>query len=164
MVFPTQPMGARSGQPLLPEELGVPEQMHIDDVAERVPALSKALRQVLACMSEGMSNRTIAEKLGLSNAGCVGTYVYLINKELGLTGIPSSTEKRQLAIDAFKKSVVATIKVPIALSNEQIRGWRNIAIDTDCAAQISALLTQGYTIETIEVVLRKPPASRMNEL
>jgi len=138
--------------------------MHIDDVAKRVPVLSMPLRRVLACMSEGMSNSKIAEKLGLSNAGCVGTYVHLINKELGLTGIPSSTEKRQLAIDAFKKSVVDTIRVPIGLSNEQIRGWRNIAIDTDCAAQISALLTRGYAIETIEVVLRKPPASRMNEL
>jgi len=131
-------------------------EMHIDDVAKHVPVLSKPLRRVLACMSEGMSNRKIAEKLGLSSAGCVGTYVYLINKELGLTGIPSSTEKRQLAIEAFKKSVAATIKVPIAVNHEQIRTLRNITIGVDRAAQIGALLEQGYAIETIEVVLCKP--------
>ena len=129
--------------------------MHIDDVAKRVPVLSKPLRRVLACMSEGMSNRKIAEKLGLSNAGCVGTYVYLINKELGLAGIPSSTEKRQLAIEAFKRSVSATIRVPIAVNHEQIITLRNTT-GIDRAAQIKALLARGYAIETIEVVLRKP--------
>jgi DNA-binding NarL/FixJ family response regulator len=78
--------------------------MNIDDIAGRIPSLSAGLIKILASMSEGMSNGQIAERLGYKNASIVSTYISLINKQLCLTSVDSRIEKRQIAIDAFKRS------------------------------------------------------------
>jgi hypothetical protein len=68
--------------------------MHIDDLADRVSFLSAELLNVLAHMADGLSNGQIASRVGYNNAHVVGTYVYMINKALGLTNIHSSLEKK----------------------------------------------------------------------
>ena len=68
--------------------------MHNDDLPDRVSLLSAQLLNVLALMAEGLSNGQIASTLGYNNAYVVSTYVYMINKKLGLTSIRSVLEKR----------------------------------------------------------------------
>jgi DNA-binding NarL/FixJ family response regulator len=65
--------------------------MNLEIIAKRVASLPPHLRDVLACLSEGMSNRQIAERLGYKNRRTVGTLVYEINKKLGLERMSSRT-------------------------------------------------------------------------
>ena len=94
--------------------------MNIEEIAERVSSLPGNLLNVLAHMSEGLSNSQIAAKLGYSNTHVVASYVHLINKELGLTKIPSVMEKRYLAVEAFRKSRVAPVKVRVSIGSKPI--------------------------------------------
>jgi len=116
--------------------------------AKRVSSLPPHLLDVVACVSEGMSNRQVAERLGYKNARTVGTLVYEINKKLGLERISSRTEKRRLLIDAFRtartKSVVRIKMSPV------------LALDANTADRLRSFLRRGYEIEALEVILRKP--------
>ena len=127
---------------------------NIDEAAARVSALPQALLRVLACMSEGMSNTQIASRLGYKNAGTVGSLVYEVNKRLGLAQIASRQEKRQLAIDAFKSNV-DTVRVPIIPIFDKVTDLNTITIGIEYAAQIRALVEQGYELEAVEVILCK---------
>ena len=127
---------------------------NIDEAAARVSALPQALLRVLACMSEGMSNTQIASRLGYKNAGTVGSLVYEVNKRLGLAQIASRQEKRQLAIDAFNSNV-DTVRVPIIPIFDKVTDLNTITIGIEYAAQIRALVEQGYELEAVEVILRK---------
>ena len=117
-------------------------------MAKRVSSLPPHLRDVLACVSEGMSNGQIAKRLGYKNALTVGTLVYEINKKLGLDRISSRTEKRRLLTDAFRtartRSVVRIKMSPV------------VALDANTADRLRSLLRRGYEIEALEVILRKP--------
>jgi DNA-binding CsgD family transcriptional regulator len=126
--------------------------MNIHEIAERVSSLQGALLNVLAHMSEGLSNRQIAAKLGYSNAHVVATYVSLINKVLGLTKIPSVMEKRYLAVEAFRKSRVAPVKVRVSIGPKPTIDANTIRISEISADQIRSLLEKGYQIEAVELV------------
>ena len=132
---------------------------NVNKTAKRVSALPQPLLRVLACMSGGMSNSQIASRLGYKNPQTVSTLVYEINKRLGFGQIPSRQEKRQLAIDAFKKSSVNTMKVRIIPSANEIAELKTITIGAECAAQINSLFEQGYHLEVLEVILRKSTGS-----
>ena len=103
-------------------------------------------------MSEGLSNNQIAAKLGYSNTHVVASYVHLINKELGLTKIPSVMEKRYLAVEAFRKSRVAPVKVRVSIGSKPIIEANTIRISEISADQIRSLLEKGYQIEAVELV------------
>ena len=122
--------------------------MQLALAAKRVFSLPPHLLDVVACVSEGMSNRQVAERLGYKNARTVGTLVYEINKKLGLERISSRTEKRRLLIDAFRtarnKSVVRIKMSPV------------LALDANTADRLRSFLRRGYEIEALEVILRKP--------
>ena len=122
--------------------------MQLALAAKRVSSLPPHLLDVVACVSEGMSNRQVAERLGYKNARTVGTLVYEINKKLGLDRISSRTEKRTLLIDAFRtartKSVVRIKMSPV------------LALDANTADRLRSFLRRGYEIEALEVILRKP--------
>ena len=122
--------------------------MQLALAAKRVSSLPPHLLDVVACVSEGMSNRQVAERLGYKNARTVGTLVYEINKKLGLDRISSRTEKRRLLIDAFRtartKSVVRIKMSPV------------LALDANTADRLRSFLRRGYEIEALEVILRKP--------
>ena len=122
--------------------------MQLALAAKRVSSLPPHLLDVVACVSEGMSNRQVAERLGYKNARTVGTLVYEINKKLGLQRISSRTEKRRLLIDAFRmartKSVVRIKMSPV------------LALDANTADRLRSFLRRGYEIEALEVILRKP--------
>ena len=92
--------------------------MHNDDLPDRVSLLSAQLLNVLALMAEGLSNGQIASTLGYNNAYVVGTYVYMINKKLGLTSIRSALEKRHRAMEAFKNSRAEPLKIQISIGPE----------------------------------------------
>ena len=126
--------------------------MNIDDLAERVLSLQRNLLNVLAHMSEGLSNRQIAAKLGYSSTHVVASLVSLINKELGLTKIPSVMEKRHLAVEAFRKSRVAPVKVRVLIGSKPIIEANTIRISEISADQIRSLLEKGYQIEAVELV------------
>ena len=83
--------------------------MQLALAAKRVSSLPPHLLDVVACVSEGMSNRQVAERLGYKNARTVGTLVYEINKKLGLERISSRTEKRRLLIDAFRTARTSAV-------------------------------------------------------
>jgi len=120
--------------------------MQLALAAKRVSSLPPHLLDVVACVSEGMSNRQVAERLGYKNARTVGTLVYEI--KLGLERISSRTEKRRLLIDAFRtarnKSVVRIKMSPV------------LALDANTADRLRSFLRRGYEIEALEVILRKP--------
>ena len=122
--------------------------MQLALAAKRVSSLPPHLLDVVACVSEGMSNRQVAERLGYKNARTVGTLVYEINKKLGLERISSRTEKRRLLIDAFRtartRSVVRIKMSPV------------LALDANTADRLRSFLRRGYEIEALEVILRKP--------
>ena len=122
--------------------------MQLALAAKLVSSLPPHLLDVVACVSEGMSNRQVAERLGYKNARTVGTLVYEINKKLGLERISSRTEKRTLLIDAFRtartKSVVRIKMSPV------------LALDANTADRLRSFLRRGYEIEALEVILRKP--------
>ena len=126
--------------------------MNIDELAERVPLLRAMLLTVLAQMSEGLSNRQIAAKLGYNSGRVVGTYVYMINKELGLTEISSALEKRHLAIEAFRKSRAAPVKIRVSIGSSARIQSNTISIGKASADRIRALLVNGYEIEAVELI------------
>lgn len=126
--------------------------MNIDELAERVSSLPSMLLRVLALMSEGLSNGQIAAKLGYNNRRVVGTYVYMINKELGLTKIQSTQEKRQLAIEAFRKSRAAPVKIRVSIGSSARIQSNTISIGKASADRIRALLINGYEIAAVELV------------
>ena len=140
--------------------------MNIDEIAERVSSLQRALLNVLAHMSEGLSNRQIAAKLRYSSYRVVASYVHLINKELGLTKIQSSLEKRYLAVEAFRKSRVAPVKVRVSIGSKPTFDGNAIRISEISADQMRSLLEKGYQIEAVELVAaargrsRNPPRTR----
>src|SRR5262249_43144083 len=134
--------------------------MHIDDLVKRVSLLSAELLKVLAQMTEGLSNGQIASRLGYANAHVVGTYVYMINKELGLTKIHSILEKRQLAIEAFKKSQAGRVKVQVPIGSEASITSNGIAISEASAEQIRSLVANGYQMASIELVHRAARRAR----
>ena len=115
-------------------------------------ALQQALLNVLAHMSEGLSNRQIAAKLKYSSHRVVASYVHLINKELGLTKIQSRLEKRHLAVEAFRKSRVAPVKVRVSIGSKATFDGNAIRISEICADQMRSLLEKGYQIEAVELV------------
>ena len=127
-------------------------QMNLAILAKRVSSLPPHLLDVVACVSDGMSNGQIAERLGYKNALTVGTLVYEINKKLGLDRISSRTEKRRLLADGFKaagtRGVVRIKMLPF------------LALDADTANRLRSLLRRGYQIEALEVILRRPSVPR----
>jgi hypothetical protein len=128
--------------------------MHIDDLADRVSFLSAELLNVLAHMADGLSNGQIASRVGYNNAHVVGTYVYMINKALGLTNIHSSLEKRYLAIEAFKKSRAGSLNIQISVGPEAGIKSNGIAISKVSADQIRSLVAKGYEIASVELIRR----------
>src|SRR5262249_16354839 len=127
--------------------------MNIDELAERVSSLPSMLLSVLAQMSEGLSNRQIAAKLGYNSGRDVGTYVYMINKELGLTKIQSVHEKRHLAVEAFRKSRPEPVKVRVSISSKAIDASSTISISRKAADRIRSLIEKGYKIDAVELTL-----------
>jgi hypothetical protein len=122
--------------------------MNLAILAKRVSSLPPHLHDLLACVSEGMSNGQIAERLGYKNALTVGTLVYEINKKLGLNRISSRTEKRRLLADAFRTARTTSV-VRIKMSPV-------LALDANTGDRLRSLLRRGYEIEAFEVILRKP--------
>jgi DNA-binding CsgD family transcriptional regulator len=132
--------------------------MHIDNIAELVSSLRPHLLDVLACISEGMSNRQIAEALGYKNARTVGTLVYHIYKKFGLEKLYSRTEKRQLATNAYRNGNTGVARIRISPFLDAMIGAETITLEAHIADRVSLLRRQGYEVETIEVTLRKAPA------
>jgi DNA-binding CsgD family transcriptional regulator len=128
--------------------------MHNDDLPDRVSLLSAQLLNVLALMAEGLSNGQIASRLGYNNAHVVATYVYMINKELGLTNIDSALEKRHLAIEAFKKTRAEPLKIQISIGSEAGIKSNMITISKVSADQIRSLVARDYEIASVELVRR----------
>ena len=127
--------------------------MNIDELAEHVSSLPSMLLSVLALMSEGLSNGQIAAKLGYNNRRVVGTYVYMINKELGLTKIQSTHEKRHLAVEVFRKSRREPVKVQVSIRPKAIIASNTISISKKAAGQIRALIKEGYKMDAVELTL-----------
>jgi DNA-binding CsgD family transcriptional regulator len=128
--------------------------MHNDDLPDRVSLLSAQLLNVLALMAEGLSNGQIASRLGYNNAHVVATYVYMINKELGLTNIDSALEKRHLAIEAFKKTRAEPLKIQISIGSEAGIKSNMITISKVSADQIRSLVARDYEIASVELIRR----------
>src|SRR5207237_9822466 len=74
--------------------------MNLNDAAKRVASIPPSRLPVLACVSEGMSNRQIADKLGYKNGHSVATIVYEIAKQLGIESVYWRREKRKLTAQA----------------------------------------------------------------
>jgi len=130
--------------------------MHIDNVA-RVSSLQPYLLNVLACISEGMSNSQIAKALGYKNAPTVNTLAYEIYKTLGLEKLSSRTEKRQLASNAFREANTGIIRIRISPFRDVMMGALTITLNPDTADRVSFLLRKGYEVDKLEMILRKPP-------
>ena len=128
--------------------------MHNDDLPDRVSLLSAQLLNVLALMAEGLSNGQIASTLGYNNAYVVGTYVYMINKKLGLTSIRSVLEKRHRAMEAFKNSRAESLKIQISIGPEAGIKSNGITISKVSADQIRSLVAKGYEIASVELIRR----------
>jgi regulatory LuxR family protein len=131
--------------------------IHIDKVADRVSSLPPHLCNVLACISEGMSNGQIAEVLNYKNARTVGSLIYEINKKLGLKKIRSATQKRQVAGEAFRAAETGIVRIRILPSRDAMIGASRITFRAGSANRVSSLSRQGYEIEALEVIFRKPP-------
>jgi len=136
--------------------------MIIDELAERVSSLPSMLLRVLALMSEGLSNGQIAAKLGYNDRRVVGTYVYMINKELGLTKIRSTQEKRQLAIEAFRKSRAAPVKIKVSIRSKSTIVSNTISISKKASGRIKSLVEKGYEIDAVELTLPIAGVARRN--
>jgi hypothetical protein len=136
--------------------------MNIDELAERVSSLPLMLLRVLALMSEGLSNGQIAAKLGYNNRRVVGTYVFMINKELGLTKIQSAQEKRHLAVEAFRKSGAGPVKVQVSIKSKAIIASNAISISKIAAGRIRSLMEKGYKIDAVELILPIPGVAHRN--
>lgn len=135
---------------------GCTQTMYIDEIAKRVSSLRPHLRDVLACISEGMSNGQIAEVLGYKNARTVGSLIYEINKKLGLEKIRSPTQKRQVAGKAYRAAKTGIVRVRISPLRDATIGTRSISLKGGSVSRIGSLSRQGYEIEAVEVILRKP--------
>jgi DNA-binding CsgD family transcriptional regulator len=131
--------------------------MDIDNIAESVSSLQPRLLDVLACISEGMSNNQIAKALGYKNARTVSTLVYEIYKKLGLEKLSSRTEKRQLASNAFREANTGIVRIRISPFRDVMMGAQTITLDPDTADRVSFLRRQGYQVDKLEMILRKPP-------
>lgn len=131
--------------------------MNLEIIAKRVASLPPHLRDVLACLSEGMSNRQIAERLGYKNRRTVGTLVYEINKKLGLERMSSRTEQRRLVGDAFRAACPRNVvRIKMSSSRAVMSRANTIRLNADTADRMRSLQRQGYEIEALEVILRKP--------
>src|SRR5437764_10726380 len=129
--------------------------MNPEIIAKRVASLPPHLQDVLACLSEGMSNRQIAERLGYKNTRTVGTLVYEINKKLGLEGMSSRTEQRRLVGDAFRAACPRNVvRIKMSSSRGVMSRANTIRINGDAADRMRSLQRQGYEIEEAETVLR----------
>ena len=142
--------------------------MTIDEIASRVSSLKAMLLVVLDQMSQGLSNGQIAAKLGYSNPRVVATYVYMINKALGLTKIKSRHEQRQLAVEAFRESRVSSGKVQVLIRSNPTVKSNTIRISKVAADEIRSLLTKGYNIEAIVLTATarrmRAPRTRQRQL
>jgi DNA-binding NarL/FixJ family response regulator len=87
--------------------------LNLNAVAKRVSSLPPRLLDVLACLSEGMSNSQIAAELGYKNASSVATVIHETTKRLGLLEVYSRIEKRQLSAEAFRKATLRTVKIKL---------------------------------------------------
>jgi hypothetical protein len=130
--------------------------MHIETIAERVSSLRPHLLDVLAHISEGMSNRQIAEALGYKNAQTVTTLVYEIYKKLGLEKLYSRTEKRQLASNAYRSENTEILRITISPFRDVRIGAQTITLEPHIADRVSLLRRQGYEVDKLEMILRKP--------
>ena len=133
--------------------------MNIDELAKRVSSLPSMLLSVLALMLEGLSNGQIATKLGYNNRRVVGTYVYMINKELGLTKIQSTHEKRHLAVEAFRKSRPGPAKIRVSIRSKATIASNTISISKEAAGRIRSLIKKGYKIDAVELIIPVPSAA-----
>jgi DNA-binding NarL/FixJ family response regulator len=61
------------------------EQISIDAIAKRIPAVRPTYKRVLACLSEGLSNTEIALKLGYKNERSVASTILFCCKNLDWT-------------------------------------------------------------------------------
>ena len=128
-------------------------QMNVDAVAKRIPSLPKRYLNLLACMAQGMSNDQIASKLGYKSKESVASTIHEINTRIGLVDVCSRTEKRQLAVEAFRISNVEFPKIKVSLDDDAIDDILNLS--RRCADRVVPVLAQGYEIDAIEVVFRK---------
>jgi DNA-binding NarL/FixJ family response regulator len=131
--------------------------MNLDAVAKRVSSLPPRLLDVLACLSEGMSNSQIAAELGYKNARSVATLTHDITKRLGLLDVHSRIEKRQLAAEAFRKATLRTVKI-------ELNKISLPTLESLCGERMRTLARQGYQVQTVEVVFRKAvPIDRLGD-
>ena len=131
---------------------------HINDAAKRVSSIPPSRLPVLVCVSEGMSNRQIADKLGYKNGHSVATVVYEIAKQLGIEGVYSRTEKRQITADAYRQAK-RNVSKSLSLDVGKLEDDRAIPIRGPSGSKLRALLRQGYEVERVEVILRLPDAT-----
>jgi len=127
--------------------------MNLNDAAKRVSSIPPSRLPVLACVSEGMSNRQIADKLGYKNGHSVATIVYEIAKQLGVEGVYSRTEKRQFTADAYRQAK-RNVSKSLSLDVGKLEDDRAIPIRGPSGSKLRALLRQGYEVERVEVILR----------
>ena len=127
--------------------------MNIKPVAKCISSLPPPYLDILACISEGMSNHQIASKLGYKNTRSVATLIYEINKRIGLMGVFSRIEKIQLAGEAFKISNADLAKITLLLNGNDITDIVTYSLRR--ADRVRSVLGQGYEIDSIEVVFRK---------
>ena len=133
--------------------LGVLISMNIKPVAKRISSLPRPYLDILACISEGMSNYQIASKLGYKNTHSVATLIHEIYKRIGLADVFSRTEKRHLAGEAFKISNADLAKITLSLDGDDITDIVTYSLRR--ADRVRSVLGQGYEIDSIEVVFRK---------
>jgi DNA-binding CsgD family transcriptional regulator len=95
-----------------------PISMNIEAVAKRIPSLPPPYMDILACVAEGMSIDQIASKLGYKNKDSVSSSILEIYTRIGLVDVSSRTEKRQLAVEAFRISKFS--KITVSLDDDEI--------------------------------------------
>ena len=127
--------------------------MNIKPVAKRISSLPRPYLDILACISEGMSNYQIASKLGYKSTHSVATLIHEIYKRIGLADVFSRTEKRQLAGEAFKMSNTDLAKITLSLNADDITDIVTYSLRR--AGRVRSVLGRGYEIDSIEVVFRK---------
>jgi hypothetical protein len=127
----------------------------IEAIARRVRKLPPQLQAVLGCMSNGMSPAQIAEKLGYANARTINSLVSTIYGELGLRRVESRTEKRTLAINAFKKRFTEVITIDDPPPLRSLLYSKAIELHGQLQ-KMASLFRRGYELEAIEIRLRKP--------
>lgn len=127
----------------------------VSTLAKRIASLKPYKLNVLDCLSEGMSNFQIADKLGYKNQRTVATIVYDITKDLGLDVVYSMIEKRTLLTTAYKKYLTTTVNIPVSENQiDYLMSHRTIRVD-DSIRQIESLLRRGYHLEGVEILFRR---------